>query len=185
MGKIVFQSETDSFHQQGIMFMPDNQRGWSGGYPGPPPFGFGKSYETTNGGINWSAQTWGYNVNRFRYINDSVMYAVGKTVYKYSRFPIGIQQISSDIPGTFTLHQNYPNPFNPNTNIKFEIPISAFINITIFDALGKEITVLANKNVNAGIYNVNWDASGYPSGVYFYRIITENFTQSRKMILIK
>lgn len=183
-----FQTQTDSFHHQGIMFLSNNLTGWVGGYPGPPPFGNGETYQTTDGGATWTPQYWGFNVNRFRYINDSLVYAVGKTVYKYTTVPIGINPISNQIPKEFMLHQNYPNPFNPSTRIKFEIPaISTEVQsqLNIYDALGREIAVLVNESLKPGIYETVWDDSNQPSGIYFYRLTAGKYSESKKMILIK
>ncbi len=166
---------------EGIGFV-NEQTGWVGGWG----FTYNEpTYETTNGGANWHLAGWGINMNRVRFISDTLAYAVGKTVYKYTREPIGIQQISTEIPKSFVLYQNYPNPFNPNTKIKFEIPKSSFVTIKVYDALGREITTLADENVNAGIYSLNWDADEFPSGIYFYKITTEKFSESKKMILLK
>jgi hypothetical protein len=98
---------------------------------------------------------------------------------------IGIQQVSQNIPKNFSLEQNYPNPFNPMTNVKFQIPNAGFVKLIIFDITGRQITTLVNGNLEPGTYKVDWNASNYPSGVYFYRIETSAFTQTRKMILIK
>ncbi|RPI13887.1 MAG: T9SS C-terminal target domain-containing protein [Ignavibacteriae bacterium] len=99
--------------------------------------------------------------------------------------PIGIQNISANIPGKFTIYQNYPNPFNPNTNIKFDIPEKSFVKLAIFNSLGQEIASLVNEELNAGTYNADWNASNYPSGVYFYKLTTGSFTETKKMILLK
>ncbi len=99
--------------------------------------------------------------------------------------PIGIQNISNEIPQQFSLSQNYPNPFNPVTNIKFQLPNAGFVKLTVFDLLGREIATLVNETMNAGIYNADWDASKYSSGVYFYKLETESFIETKKMILIK
>lgn len=98
---------------------------------------------------------------------------------------IGISTISSEIPDNFSLSQNYPNPFNPTTNIKFAIPKSGFVKLTVFDMLGREVETLVNENLNAGTYNADWNASKFSSGVYFYMIETEGFTETKKMILTK
>jgi hypothetical protein len=112
---------------------------------------------------------------------------------KYSQ-PNGIQQISSNIPAHFRLEQNYPNPFNPNTVIKFQVsglPSNVsiggfkFIKLGIYDVLGREITTLVTQGLRPGIYSVDWDASNYPSGVYFYRLTAADYTDTKKMILIK
>lgn len=99
--------------------------------------------------------------------------------------PIGIQNISSETPTEYTLSQNYPNPFNPVTNIEFSIPKSSFIKLTIYDISGRELDVLVNQNMNAGKYKADWDASKYSSGVYFYRITAGNYTEVKKMMLVK
>jgi hypothetical protein len=106
---------------------------------------------------------------------------------------VGIQPVSNEVPTLFKLNQNYPNPFNPETEIGFHIPKSSFVNIIIYDALGKEIETLLNENLAPGIYNVKWNASNYPSGVYFYKItagdastiLSTGFTETKKMVLIK
>ncbi len=89
------------------------------------------------------------------------------------------------MPAAFKLYQNYPNPFNPVTNIKFEIPKSGLGKILVYDLLGKEITQLVNQQMQAGSYNADWDASNYPSGVYFYKLETVDFKETKRMVLIK
>ncbi|MBN1633034.1 MAG: T9SS type A sorting domain-containing protein [Ignavibacteria bacterium] len=85
----------------------------------------------------------------------------------------------------FELKQNYPNPFNPVTTIAFSIPKSSFIKIIIYNILGKEITKIVNQKMEAGNYLTEWNASEYPSGVYFYRLETSDFTDTKRMILVK
>jgi hypothetical protein len=81
--------------------------------------------------------------------------------------------------------QNYPNPFNPETKISFSVPQKGVVEIKVFDALGREIAVLLNEEVIAGNYSVSFNASKYPSGIYFYRINAGSFTDTKKMVLIK
>ncbi|GAB4296273.1 MAG: hypothetical protein Kow0098_19310 [Ignavibacteriaceae bacterium] len=88
-------------------------------------------------------------------------------------------------PGKFALHQNYPNPFNPSTLIKFEIPVSGKVTLKIYDILGREIATLVDEEKDAGKYSVEFNAAGLASGVYFYRIQAGNFTESKKMILLR
>jgi hypothetical protein len=102
-----------------------------------------------------------------------------------SNNPIGIEPISTITPGKFSLEQNYPNPFNPETNIMFSIPERSFVKIKIFDVTGKQVELLLNENINAGTYEVKWNASMKPSGIYFYRIEAGNFSKTRKMSVIK
>jgi hypothetical protein len=98
---------------------------------------------------------------------------------------IGIEPISSEVPQGFSLSQNYPNPFNPSTNFEFRIAEFGVVSLKIYDLLGREITVLVNEELKAGVYKAEWDASAYPSGVYFYRLAAGNFTETKKMILVK
>lgn len=88
-------------------------------------------------------------------------------------------------PKSYSLLQNYPNPFNPTTTIEYTIPENSFVNIKVFDMTGKEVTTLVSKQQETGTYIVNWNASGYSSGVYFYRISAGNFAETKKMILTK
>ncbi len=88
-------------------------------------------------------------------------------------------------PVEFELEQNYPNPFNPSTTIEYKLSKSSFVNLTIYDALGKETAVLINENKSPGIYKVNFNAENLTSGIYFYKFKTDNFTQIKKMILLK
>jgi len=99
--------------------------------------------------------------------------------------PIGISNISTEIPDDYCLYQNYPNPFNPSTKIKFDIPKSSYVKLTVFDMLGREVEVLINEKVQPGSYEYYWDAYKYTSGVYFYRLQSDGFVQVRKMLLIK
>ncbi len=99
--------------------------------------------------------------------------------------PIGLQNISSEVPGSFSLSQNYPNPFNPVTRINFQLHKSGFVNLTIFDMLGREVETIVNENLNAGTYNADWNAVNQSSGVYFYKLQAAGFSEIKKMVLIK
>lgn len=99
--------------------------------------------------------------------------------------PVGIGVISTETPDKFYLYQNYPNPFNPTTNIRFDIRKAGIVKIGVYDITGRKIADLVNKNYNAGKYVVDFDASSYASGVYFYKIETADYTSIRKMVLIK
>lgn len=96
-----------------------------------------------------------------------------------------IEENSNENPGSYRLYGNYPNPFNPVTTIKYEIASSEIVTIKVFNMLGQEVAVLVNESQVAGLHEVRWNASNCPSGVYFYRIITGDFSETRKMILTK
>ena len=91
----------------------------------------------------------------------------------------------SGIPQGFRLFQNYPNPFNPSTNIKYNLPKEGIVSLKVYNVLGKEVKTLVYEFENAGTYNISFNASDLPSGIYFYRLISGNFTQVKKLILLK
>ena len=100
--------------------------------------------------------------------------------YEYSN----VVKVSA-VPQKFNLFQNYPNPFNPSTKIKFVIPKSSFVILRVYDVLGNEVATLVNEKKSAGNYEINFDASKLSSGIYYYKLVTGNFSQVRKMVLIK
>ena len=97
----------------------------------------------------------------------------------------GITHNGSGIPNTFSLEQNYPNPFNPATKIGFAIPQGGFVMLKIYDMLGREVEQLVNSEMKPGSYTVTFDASKYSTGIYFYKLISGSFTQTKKMMLVK
>jgi hypothetical protein len=100
-------------------------------------------------------------------------------------FTIGVQAISSEIPIKFSLFQNYPNPFNPTTSIKYQVKSLKNVKFIVYDIMGKEIETLVNEKQTPGTYEISWDGTNYPSGVYFYKLSTGDFTDTKKMLLIK
>ena len=106
---------------------------------------------------------------------------------------VGINQISTEIPENFSLLQNYPNPFNPVTKIKFDISGATVAQtfLSVYDILGHEVAVLVNQQLQPGSYEADWDASAYPSGVYYYKLEVIDpstplrVTETKKMVLIK
>jgi hypothetical protein len=95
------------------------------------------------------------------------------------------QSSSNQLPVAFTLIQNYPNPFNPSTTIKYELPQSAEVTLSVFDILGREVSMLVNERKNAGSYQVKFDGTGLSSGAYFYRLQAGDFTQTKRLMLLK
>ena len=94
---------------------------------------------------------------------------------------------STDIqnPNKYRLHQNYPNPFNPETTIEFSIPITEFVTLKIYNSIGQEIATLISENLTPGEHKYTWDAFQIASGVYFYKLDTESYSSSKKMILLR
>ncbi len=98
---------------------------------------------------------------------------------------VGIANNRNEIPTSFSLYQNYPNPFNPTTKIRFDIPKTSFTKIIIYDILGHEVAILVNDQLKPGSYEVEWGASNYSSGVYFYKLTTAEYTKTKRMVLVK
>lgn len=103
---------------------------------------------------------------------------------KYSQ-STGINTISSTVPDNYSLSQNYPNPFNPTTKINFELQTSGNAILKIYNSLGSEVAVLVNERLSAGKYSVDFNASNFSGGVYFYRLEAQNFSKTKKMMLVK
>ncbi len=97
---------------------------------------------------------------------------------------VGVKQ-EEGIPAAYSLSQNYPNPFNPSTNIKFALPKSVFTKITLYDLLGREVQTFVNNNLEAGYHEINFNAGKLTSGVYLYRIQAGDFTETKKLVLLR
>ncbi len=98
---------------------------------------------------------------------------------------VSVESDYNNIPTNFVLDQNYPNPFNPSTKISYQLPQNGFVSLKVYNAIGKEVATLVNEEKSAGRYEVNFDAAGLSSGLYFYTIQTGSFQETKKMILIK
>ena len=92
---------------------------------------------------------------------------------------------NNGVPKDFSLSQNYPNPFNPTTNVEFQVSSLEFVTLKVLDVLGREVATLVNEERQPGTYTVRWDASGYPSGVYFCRMQAGSVVETKKMVLTK
>lgn len=103
----------------------------------------------------------------------------------YSNNLSGITTVSSQVPDKFALSQNYPNPFNPTTKINFAVPYKSFVSLKVFDMNGREVSALVNNTLQAGTYQYDFNAAALPSGTYFYKLETSDFTSTKKLILIK
>ncbi|HEX2787585.1 MAG TPA: T9SS type A sorting domain-containing protein [Ignavibacteria bacterium] len=157
-------------------------------------------YKTNNAGFTWSSFNGGTMLNTttvralaFKITLDSTLFAgvahpsvvSQQGVFEYSLVITSTGNNTENLPDKFLLKQNYPNPFNPVTNIEFNIPNSGFVNLEVFDINGKLIKTLINKNLSAGNYVTSFEAHSLPSGMYFYKLTTKNFVETKKMILIK
>lgn len=159
-----------------------------------------KIERSTNAGTNWLLKdSVGANVIAY---SDSGLTA--NTIYHYRVYAYnsaGNSQYSNvafdttfslvgiisneETPNFFNLTQNHPNPFNPSTKIRFALPKSSFAMLIVYDILGREFATLVNEQLKPGTYEAEWNALNNPSGVYFYKLITSEFSETKKMILIK
>lgn len=155
-------------------------------------------YLTTNGGLTWGFQvpedTIESNVpayfhSQFLNKNTGWAYHLNHGVHTIAggdtTILLNVKQLSNLIPEDFQLYQNYPNPFNPVTKIKFDILKAGKIRLSVYDVLGKEVATLVDEKLLPGSYEYNFDAGEFSSGVYFYSLIAEKFTITKKMLLTK
>jgi plastocyanin len=106
-------------------------------------------------------------------------------VGSFNASPIGIKPISNKIPSSYNLYQNFPNPFNPVTKVKFDIAVSGNVKLTVYNIIGQETSSLVNEHLNAGTYEIDWNAGNIPSGIYYYTLRAGSYVETKKMILIK
>jgi hypothetical protein len=106
-------------------------------------------------------------------------------IFANQNFTVGVMNISTEVPSTYSLSQNYPNPFNSSSNLKFQIVKSGQVKLVVYDIQGREVQTLVNERLQPGTYEASFDGSALNSGVYFYRLSTGDFTESKKMLLIK
>ena len=168
---------------QGSYFL-DEKTGWVFGREG-------KIYLTQNGGGSWSQEPdlTIATINKMTFVGDKDGWAVGNfgTILRVrSEIKVDVKKEGKEIPSRFALHQNFPNPFNPATTIKYSIPAGNHrVTLAVYNSLGQQLTTLINKVQNGGNYSIKFNAEKLPSGIYFYRLQAGNFTETRKMILLK
>ena len=169
-----------SFNEASIAFINANT-GWIGGI-------FNPTYGTTDGGNTWFNANIGDCIVEIQFFGDTLGYACGDYIYKYSK-TTGINHTGQTLPEEFVLYQNYPNPFNPATKISFELKVSGYVNLIVYDVIGNEVEVLLSEKKNAGNYSVEFDgtsaAGGLSSGVYFYKLEVNSFVMTKRMALLK
>ena len=157
---------------------------------------------STNHGASWINKNQGFfnlTSTATLYVTNNYIYAgtYGNSVWRRSLSEIiGIQNISTETPSKYSLSQNYPNPFNPVTKIRFDVPsvrqslsrpvgTSLLVALKVYDVMGREVQTLVNERLQPGTYETSFDGSALNSGVYFYKMMTDGFTETKKMLLIK
>ncbi|MCE1164967.1 MAG: T9SS type A sorting domain-containing protein [Bacteroidetes bacterium] len=149
-------------------------------------------YKSTDAGLSWTSQTCsGVNFFHFDFVRVGTTvtgYAstLSGAIYKLTETVTLVNSGGTTVPTEYKLEQNYPNPFNPSTTISFSIPKQEFVTLKVYNSAGKEVAVIVNKQLNAGKYEENFNASEkLSSGVYFYKLTAGNFSETRKFMLIK
>jgi photosystem II stability/assembly factor-like uncharacterized protein len=145
-----------------------------------------------DGGATWATMTTSgltgvCNINYKRVGNNVYLYATctDGSVMKYTQDITGLDPENTSVPNSYALQQNYPNPFNPSTTIKFSVPNSGYVSLKVHDALGKVVKTVIDGDLTAGNYREIIDLTGLPSGVYFYSLISGDYKETKKMMLVK
>jgi len=148
-------------------------------------------FRSENGGATWSLFSDGLtnlDINTMVIDQNGYLYAAaanGGLFRTNVSTVLSVHEVSNRMPDRFLLAQNYPNPFNPATKIEFQIRNRGFVTLKVFNILGNEVATLVSEELQPGTYSTSWDASNMPSGVYFSRLQSGNFVQSRKIVLMK
>jgi len=131
-------------------------------------------------------------INYYSYIDHPQLSGVNRLYYRLKQVDYDgtfnysdVVNITYDVPAEFVLSQNFPNPFNPSTRINYFVPKESFVSIKVYDFLGREVTTLVNETKSTGSYEIVFDASNMPSGTYFYTMIADNYSATKKMIILK
>jgi hypothetical protein len=144
---------------------------------------------STNYGNNWKSKMEGIIDNTFNgmfYYHNYVYCGTSDIIYRRNVSElIPVLEQSEIIPEMYRLEQNYPNPFNPITNFKFSILNSGQVKLIVYDIMGREVKTLVNETLKPGRYEASFDGSMLNSGVYFYKLTSDRYTETRKMLLIK
>jgi len=162
--------------------------GWS-------PMGYVPAFlKTDDGGITWGQKNTPDSAQLFdiKFTDYRNGFCVGDSgvVYKFNYAAVNISKIGTNIPSSYKLFQNFPNPFNPATKIKFDLKEDGRlkkedVKLVIYDITGREIQTLVNEQLSPGTYEITFNGSNLSSGIYFYRLTSENYSQTMKMLLIK
>jgi hypothetical protein len=136
--------------------------------------------------ISFKPNEEGYFKDHLYIISDTDSSRIAQVMVLAGRTDTIFSNIQNDEAITkFSLEQNYPNPFNPSTTIQYQMPESGLVTLKIYDVLGREIITLVNEELSAGKHEADFDASGFNSGVYFYRLQAGSFIETKKMVLMK
>ncbi|MCX6159441.1 MAG: T9SS type A sorting domain-containing protein [Ignavibacteriae bacterium] len=154
--------------------------------------------KTTNYGTNWVVKDINQNtlVSGLSLIDQNKFMMSGGDLYSNPYGParifistnggnVFVNQIGSNVPSSYSLGQNYPNPFNPRTAISLCLPVVSFVSLKVYDIMGREVQTLVNENLQPGTYETTLDGSMLNSGVYFYKLVTDGYSETKRMLLVK
>jgi photosystem II stability/assembly factor-like uncharacterized protein len=150
---------------------------------------YGQLRKSTDGGLSYTVVPFVSinGITTMSFINSMTGWIMGQggMIVKTNDILTNNGEIISQTPNSFNLYQNYPNPFNPNTVIRYQLSVVSKITLKVYDILGKEVAILVNEVKNAGNYSVDFNASNFPSGVYFYKLEANDHSEVKKMLLLK
>ena len=163
-----------------------------------PPF-LGRMFQSTDAGQTWLDVSNGLPQTGIAHWSVKIVsietplvlaavggYPQGGGIYKLQNIvSVPSREWGSGVPEWYGIEQNYPNPFNPTTTIQFSIPYRSFVTLKIFDVLGQEVGTLVSQELGAGTFKTQWDATGFPSGVYFYRLQAGPFAETKRVMFLK
>ncbi|MEO8209053.1 MAG: T9SS type A sorting domain-containing protein [bacterium] len=152
--------------------------------PADPPLSIPPNHQDTSFNIDFACTVTGLGTAIVRMFNTDNPSQYVQDTFKVQIGTVGITPLSSFIKD-YNLYQNYPNPFNPVTVISYQLTVSSYTKLNVYDVLGNEVATLINKKQNAGSYSVEFEGSNFASGIYFYKLIVGNFTDVKRMMLIK
>ena len=183
------QNSSDCFFRS--LFFTDKNHGWAVGFLSDSYDGI--LYKTDDGGSNWQAQdTTGEDLHDIYFTDADTGYICGggspdkSLILKTTNGGITSMREHLDQVKQFKLSSNYPNPFNPSTTISWQLAVSSEVELSIYNILGKKVVSLITERQQAGTHQIEWDATGFASVVYYYRLITgAGFVQTKKLILLK
>jgi hypothetical protein len=147
-------------------------------------------YLSTNNGTSWNTTNIGVT-NRILSLTVSDTYLFAGLYFggiwrrPLSEMITSVEKLTNDMPTRFSLEQNYPNPFNPSTIFSFTLPSKSFVSLKVFDFIGREVISLVSEEMSAGTYSRQWNAANMSSGIYYYRLQTNSFTETKKLVLLK
>ncbi|MCZ6701812.1 MAG: T9SS type A sorting domain-containing protein [Ignavibacteria bacterium] len=153
-------------------------------------FGGGLIVRTTNNGANWQNFSSGlpnYWIETLVCNSQGILFTAinFEGIFRTIQTTTDVEEYYENVPNEFNLSQNYPNPFNPSTRIQYAVSSRLFVSLKVYDVLGNEIATLVNDEKAAGSYAVEFDATGLPSGIYFYKLQVGSFVETKKMILLR